>query len=62
MVFVVPSQIPEGESELAEIKKDLKNLILPAFALCGHMNWIFAVNKIDLVNYSEKGAYKQSVL
>jgi sulfate adenylyltransferase subunit 1 (EFTu-like GTPase family) len=31
---------------------------LPAYALCGHMNWIFAINKMDLVEYTEKGKHR----
>ena len=57
MVMFVPAVIPQEEEELKAFKNDIKEMILTAYALCGHMNWIFAVNKMDLVEYSEKGKH-----
>lgn len=54
LLIVVPAQVPQEEAELTAFKNTIKELILPAYALCGHMNWIFAINKMDLMEYTEK--------
>jgi translation elongation factor EF-1alpha len=58
LLIVVPAQVPQEEAELTAFKNTIKELILPAYALCGHMNWIFAINKMDLVEYYEKGKHR----
>jgi translation elongation factor EF-1alpha len=50
MIIVLPAQIG---SDLAAFKNRVGQLLIPAFALCGHLNWIFAVNKMDTVDYNE---------
>jgi translation elongation factor EF-1alpha len=54
MIIVLPAQIG---SDLAAFKNRVGQLLIPAFALCGHLNWIFAVNKMDTVDYNEAGMY-----